>query len=1692
MQLSFGTGAGGSEVETRHVASLQDWVLGDLSALPRIEIRPSAEINGAMGAFAGATDTIYISQEFLSQNAGNIEAVTGVLLEEIGHSIDWRLNRADTPGDEGAIFSALVRGESLDSQQMQQLLAEDDTATVTLDGKQVKIEQAAYTGTNLGTVSAGIDSLLNTLQAAVKDQIYGNSLPLLGDELENSTASALQFLTNLKSSIQNNLQGLTNPTPTQIQNALAAALGPSGLAVLQNFNSDGIVNSQDIQIVETADDVKFNLRIKKGATSFTAPIDSQLGLPNLGLNVSGSSSANLGYDFNLKFGVNKTNGFYLDTSAADELKVDLNASIPNLTAAGKLGALQLNATDKSSTFNGSFAVDLKDADSQLRFSELTGVNFANLIDAKLNGAADINLNLLTNFGSSAALPAIRSDFNLDWNFSNANADPALSQTFGSRPTVAFNNVKVDLGTFFSSFARPVLENVKKVTEPVQPVLSALSTPIDLGVAKFDLLDIAENLGYLDQSDRDFIAATSQLVQLVNAIPTSSNISIDLGDFNLGTSDVRATGFKLNSASPTVTETAPSLNSQLAAGSPEANFFNRANSLAGGGLQFPILNNPAQIFNVLLGKPANLFAYDMPALDFNFNHSQFFPVIGPLGAEIQGNVGAAIDLGFGYDTQGLTDYGASGIAADIFNGFYVSDPAAPELTLNVGLDALAAVNPGIASAGVGGGINGDINFDLKDPNNDGKVRYKEFSQLIQNPLNLFNTSGELTAGLSAYVTFGFDPFSYTQRFDSPTVTLLNYENTGTQQPVLATALGSGVLQLNMGPNAAARLTGNKTDGDEVFAVAHLSGTASAETVSVTAFGLTQQYSSAAKIVASGGEKNDSIQLGDAVLAPAQLAGGNGQDLLTGGSGNDSLTGGSDWDKLTGGKGNDTLQGDAGDDLLTGGAGADSLSGGDGADIASYQTATAGISLNLAAGVGTGDAAGDAFQSIERFDGSNLGDTLVGNASRNILGGLAGSDSLLGGLGDDLLVGGAGADTLNGQEGADAVSYIDSGAGVSVSLATGTGASGSAAGDVLQSIEGLEGSEYADSLTGDSLNNILSGLGGADSLNGNAGNDLLSGGAGGDTLNGGEGSDTASYLTSDAGVSVNLATGKASGGHAGGDVLLSVENVTGSLASDTLIGSAGDNTLNPGLGANDTVDGGVGSDLLVLDYSAGDTGSGVSNSSGSSFYRLTGGGTTYLDYLSYSGIERFSVTGTSKNDTLYGGAYSDSFSGGAGSDSLYGSDGSDSLSGGDGNDLVSVEYSSSASNADSVDGGAGTDTLSADLSNQTAGISLDSSSPPPPLSFSNGARIAGFEVFQNIYTGSGADRLVQLGRMDNDFSTGAGNDTINPGVGANDIVDAGAGTDLLVLDFSAGDTGGGVTGGGGGFGSFYRMSGGWFTQTYLDYLNYLGVERFSVTGSSKNDSLSGGADSDTFSGGAGNDSLNGGDGSDSLNGGTGSDSLNGGNGNDVYVADSAGDMIAEALSAGTDTVQTSVTLTLGANLENLALTGTAAINGTGNALNNSLTGNSANNTLNGGAGADTLIGGNGSDILVGGAGNDSLTGGAGSDSFLYDTGAAFSSASVGIDALADFVKTQADKIILDRTTFTSITSAAGTGFSIAGEFATVTTDAAAATSAADIVYNSASGKLFYNQNGTAADFGTGAQFATLTGNPALAATDFMIQL
>ncbi|MBK8121728.1 MAG: hypothetical protein IPK39_23230 [Sulfuritalea sp.] len=140
------------------------------------------------------------------------------------------------------------------------------------------------------------------------------------------------------------------------------------------------------------------------------------------------------------------------------------------------------------------------------------------------------------------------------------------------------------------------------------------------------------------------------------------------------------------------------------------------------------------------------------------------------------------------------------------------------------------------------------------------------------------------------------------------------------------------------------------------------------------------------------------------------------------------------------------------------------------------------------------------------------------------------------------------------------------------------------------------------------------------------------------------------------------------------------------------------------------------------------------------------------------------------------------------------------------------------------------------------------------------------------------------------------------------------------------------------------------------------------------LTGTADSDA-TGNAGQNQLVGNNGANRLDGGQGRDCLVGGLGDDRYVVENPGDVTWENPTAGIDSVESSISWTLQANTENLTLTGSAAINGTGNADANSLRGNAASNTLNGNAGTDTLDGKAGTDLLLGGAGNDSYVFGRG---------------------------------------------------------------------------------------------------------------------
>ncbi|SUD12937.1 HlyJ hemolysin-like protein [Aquipseudomonas alcaligenes] len=168
--------------------------------------------------------------------------------------------------------------------------------------------------------------------------------------------------------------------------------------------------------------------------------------------------------------------------------------------------------------------------------------------------------------------------------------------------------------------------------------------------------------------------------------------------------------------------------------------------------------------------------------------------------------------------------------------------------------------------------------------------------------------------------------------------------------------------------------------------------------------------------------------------------------------------------------------------------------------------------------------------------------------------------------------------------------------------------------------------------------------------------------------------------------------------------------------------------------------------------------------------------------------------------------------------------------------------------------------------------------------------------------------------------------------------------------------------------YDVSDGLNTRREKAYVLVGTLQNLTLNGTSGADTLEGSFGNDTLNGSGGNDTLLGGKGNDRLNGGTGLDAMFGGLGNDTYVVDNLGDLVSEDGNGGTDTVESSITLTLAANVENLLLTGSSALNGTGNALDNVLTGNTGVNTLVGGAGNDRLDGKGGVDKYQGGTGND----------------------------------------------------------------------------------------------------------------------------
>lgn len=636
----------------------------------------------------------------------------------------------------------------------------------------------------------------------------------------------------------------------------------------------------------------------------------------------------------------------------------------------------------------------------------------------------------------------------------------------------------------------------------------------------------------------------------------------------------------------------------------------------------------------------------------------------------------------------------------------------------------------------------------------------------------------------------------------------------------------------------------------------------------------------------------------------IVGNDGNNELIGGAGNDKIAGFLGNDRLSGDAGNDELDGGYGDDILTGGAGNDFLDGSEGSDgirggngddfIRGGRDSLASRDIN-----NTIDIA-DLEDQTESFDGN---DRLYGEGGNDTIEGGQGDDILDGGAGDDILRGQDGVDVFYGGAGSDTVDFShESPFQLLVNLETNVAQGGTASGDTFFSIENLIGSDdRIDRFIGNSSDNHFQGLGGGDVFNGGAGNDVLDGardadvlygdagndtligGAGFDYINGGDGIDTAVYTIgadsrSTQGVTVNLATGVASGGDAQGnttagikgDILVSIENLVGSAYDDTLTGDAGTNTLSGG-GGNDVLSGGAGKDTLN-----------------------GGEGVDLLGFYDSAQAVNVTLGQTVGEDTLIsieglaGSAFGDTLNGNSGDNHLVGQGGNDVLTGGAGNDTLDGDYVPFPVAGVGMGNGYATAT-----GNNSFAAAHDITSN---FSLAADADIANAETLQHSTvnaTGNGSAGYYKV-------TVNAGSTItidLDHGTGTYDAYirlmqdNGGAGIELASNDDAGGDPGSpsrtdsALTYTVSTTGTYYVVVGSYEDPNGVPAQSPYEIN-VSVAPPIPTIPHIGVAGNDTLNGGVGNDTLYGREGNDTLGGGLGNDVLSGGVGNDIFDFDTAG--------------------------------------------------------------------------------------------------------------------------------------------------------------------------------------------------------------
>jgi Ca2+-binding RTX toxin-like protein len=1106
-----------------------------------------------------------------------------------------------------------------------------------------------------------------------------------------------------------------------------------GVALLKDVNAPQGVDMGDVVVTAlcgndnhdclatdgalTVQSIKVEATIGQDAT-FDIPLD--LGFPGLRLrSVTDTLESSVGWEWYVSFTLNRTDGFAINPRSGanqDEIAVTAGLTLPE-TAGAELAFLQADITDNhpnDPSLSLTAGVDYGTA-------PITLANIGNFsIEPSFHADADLDVHIITTLrgGESYGFPSVHTDFSLQWVF-----DPSLSV---QPPTIEFTNVELDAGKFVSQFLAPIVEKVQKLTRPLQPIIDVVSAPVpglsDLSQAaggpEITLLSIMK-AACGDSCNTQFIDRVIAVITFVNGIDVGAAGStlIPLGDFSV-------LGDKAMSTAPTPDQALDSLYdpssppidvggfqsslgsalSNSVKGSPSSNLAD-PQVKAKTGLSFPFLENPKQIFGLLLGQDITLIYADTGFMGLSGGFSQSFgPImVGPIPVSLGVFVNAKLEARFamGFDSSGIRKVLTQGSSGEhLFDGIFIDDlldgKDIAEIQLSGQAGASASVNLLIVEAGVKVGISLVVGMNLHDDNGDGKLRIDEVFNKLNNPICLFDLEGKLSIFIALFVKLNLFLVSKEWDFVIVDITLIDFNVPLCSPPdpepaTLVNSLSDGgapnvangqkVLRVNIGPFASARNIQTGEAKEEVVirqikrcTEGTVTGTGQGATCSgtvksgfsVAMFGAYKEYlvddGTLFAVYANGGSDDDKIsyQAGTNIDGSTPVTftfkavayGGANNDIIQSGDGNDQLFG----DQVDGGgSGNDTINGNGGTDTIEGDAGDDNISG---------------------------------------------------DAGNDIVKGEAGNDSLTGGDGNDELYGGDGDDSLGGGKGRD---YVIGNTGTETN---GDNLSGNEDEDIVVGGNDPSLPKFSTNFFTTAVNNAClatGGTGGPDTIEGGPANDLLLGGPGNDGMIGAGGDDRLCGLDGndqivgdDPNDPAVVGDDRLEGGNGDDDLRGggNTNNVTtngldvllGGNDNDTLYGEAGPDVAIGGAG-RDLVTGGPGvvTDLLLGDnatvtglggdvamtYDAEAQATQTVTQVAALVSGITAGtdtGTPNCSGKSAGTGTADCVVGSEGNDVLFGEAGNDIMYGdevlgsGSGQDYMHGNDGADNMRGGGGHDIM----------------------------------------------------------------------------------------------------------------------------------------------------------------------------------------------------------------------------------------------------------------------------------------------------------------------------------------------------------------------------------------------------------------------------------------